>query len=39
LAPAASGYHSHHPIKYYQSLIRSREISVKYAQEMVGMQD
>jgi hypothetical protein len=28
-APAASGYHSHHPIKYYQSLIRSREISVR----------
>ena len=29
LAPAASGYHSHHPTKTYQSLIWSREISVK----------
>jgi hypothetical protein len=29
-APAASGYHSHHPTKNYQSLIWSREISVNF---------
>jgi hypothetical protein len=28
LAPAASGYRSHHPIKNYQSLIWNQEISV-----------